>query len=116
MAYDGEAFCVVDSSTNPELNNHGKALFKTYCASCHNRNMKDDMTGPALAGVEDRWKDYPKEDLYEWIRNSQRLVQEEHPKAVKLYNEWNKTIMSPFSKLADKDIEAILFYIKEMSS
>lgn len=104
------------SSSNLALNNQGKALFKTNCASCHNRNMKDDLTGPALAGVEERWNDYPKEDLYEWIRNSQRLVQEGHPKAVQLYNEWNKTIMSPFSKLTDEDIEAILFYIEEMSS
>ena len=23
--------------------NAGKALFKTNCASCHNRNMKDDL-------------------------------------------------------------------------
>lgn len=104
------------SSSNPALNNQGKALFKTNCAACHNRNMKDDMTGPALAGVEDRWRDYPKEDLYEWIRNAQRLVQEGHPKAVKLYNEWNKTIMTPFSKLTDEEIEAILFYIEETSS
>ena len=32
----------------------GEALFKANCASCHNRNMKDDLTGPALGGVEER--------------------------------------------------------------
>lgn len=112
-----EAFCVViGTSADAELNNRGKALFKTNCASCHNRNMKDDMTGPALGGVVDRWKEYPKEDLYEWIRNSQRLVQEGHPKAVDLYNEWNKVTMSSFNGLTDEDIEAILFYIEETSS
>ena len=107
---------VAGLSSNAALNNQGKALFKTNCAACHNRNMKDDLTGPALGGVVDRWKDYPKEDLYEWIRNSQRLVQEGHPKAVDLYNEWNKVIMGSFNGLTDEDIAAILFYIEETSS
>lgn len=113
-ASSGGAFCVVaDASADSELNSRGKALFKTNCAACHNRNMKDDLTGPALGGVVARWKDYPKEDLYEWIRNSQRLVKEGHPRAVDLYREWNKVIMSPFNGLTDEDIEAILFYIEE---
>ena len=54
--------------------NAGKALFKTNCASCHNRNMKDDLTGPALGGVEERWADYDREDLYKWINNSQAMI------------------------------------------
>jgi len=33
----------------------GKKIFKINCASCHNKNMKSDMIGPALAGVRDRW-------------------------------------------------------------
>ena len=33
----------------------GSVLFKNQCASCHNKNMRDDLTGPALAGVEKRW-------------------------------------------------------------
>ncbi len=110
-------FCgVVDQSSNPALNQVGKTLFKRNCATCHNRNMKDDLTGPALAGVEMRWKDYPKEDLYEWIRNAPRLIEQGHPRAVSLYEEWNKVVMSPFDGLTDEDIEAILFYIEEMSS
>ncbi len=28
----------------------GKNLFKNNCAACHNKSMKDDMTGPALSG------------------------------------------------------------------
>ena len=39
----------------------GNTLFKNNCASCHNKNMKDDLTGPALGGVEERWADYPQE-------------------------------------------------------
>ncbi|NRB49065.1 MAG: cytochrome c [Saprospiraceae bacterium] len=104
------------ASSHPTLNNQGKALFKTNCASCHNKNMKDDLVGPALSGVTERWNDFPKEDLYEWIRNAQRLVEAEHPRALAIWKEWNKAVMTPFPNLTDEDIEAILFYIKETSS
>ena len=45
----------------------GKALFQTNCASCHAVGKK--LTGPALAGVEERgpWSDRKK--LYAWIHN-----------------------------------------------
>ncbi|MBI5914780.1 MAG: cytochrome c, partial [Bacteroidetes bacterium] len=33
----------------------GKVLFKNNCASCHNKNMKDKLTGPALGGLQERW-------------------------------------------------------------
>ena len=56
----------------------GKVLFKNNCASCHNKNMKDDLTGPALGGFQERWADYPKEDLYSWIRNSQAMISSGH--------------------------------------
>ncbi len=65
----------------------GKTLFRNYCASCHNKNMKDDLTGPALGGVEERWADYPPEDLYRWIRNSQAMINEGHPRAVEMREE-----------------------------
>ncbi|MBX2872840.1 MAG: c-type cytochrome [Saprospiraceae bacterium] len=91
--------------------NAGKALFKTNCASCHNRNMKDDLTGPALGGVEERWADYDQADLYSWIRNSQALIQAGHPRAVEVYNDWNKVAMTAFPNLTDDDVSNILAYI-----
>lgn len=109
-----QSFCgVVDRSSNAPLNSQGKALFKTYCAACHNKNMKDDLTGPALGGVVKRWADYPMEDLYKWIRNSQELVEAEHPRAVAIWKEWNKVNMTAYRNLTDEEIEAILFYIEE---
>ena len=41
----------------------GAAIFQQNCASCHAVNKK--LTGPALAGVEDRWSDKAK--LHAWI-------------------------------------------------
>ncbi len=89
----------------------GKTLFKQNCAQCHNKNMIHDLTGPALADVEKRWSAFPKEDLYNWIRSSQSLVEAEHPRAVKIYNEWNQTLMNDFPNLTDEDIEALLVFI-----
>ena len=88
----------------------GKQLFKANCAQCHNRNMKDKLTGPALGGVQERWAG--KEDvLYAWIRNSQAVIASGDPYAVALYNEWNKVLMNPFPNLTDDDIASILLYV-----
>ena len=89
----------------------GKTLFKNQCASCHNKNMKDRLTGPALGGVQERWADYPEEDLYGWIRNSQAMIADGHPKAVELWNEWKPTVMNAFPNLTDDEIASLLFYI-----
>ena len=45
----------------------GKALFQANCASCHAVNKK--LTGPALAGFQDRgpWSD--RKNLYAWVHN-----------------------------------------------
>lgn len=93
----------------------GKKLFKTNCASCHNKNMMDDMTGPALAGTNERWEG--REDLlYEWIRNSQAIIASGDPYAVALFREWTPTQMNAFPNLENEEIEAILVYIEEASS
>ena len=89
----------------------GKTLFRNQCATCHNRDMKSNLTGPALGGVEERWASYPKEDLYSWIRNSQAMISSGHPKAVELWNQWKPTVMSNFLNLTDEEIENLLAYI-----
>jgi len=102
-------FITLSSSIGNQLNaQDGKALFSQNCASCHAVNKK--LTGPALAGVEDRWSD--KKNLYAWIKNSAAFLNTGDPYATKLYNEYNKTAMNSFPGLADKDIDAILAYIK----
>lgn len=89
----------------------GKTLFKNKCASCHNKNMKDKMTGPALGGVQDRWSAFPESDLYSWIRNSQALISTGHARANEIYNEYKKSPMTSFPELKDEDIANILAYI-----
>jgi len=104
-------FITLSSSIGNPINaQDGKALFSQNCASCHAVNKK--LTGPALAGVEDRWSD--KKNLYAWIKNSAAFLKTGDPYANKLYNEYNKTAMNLFPNLTDKDIDAILGYIKSV--
>lgn len=83
----------------------GEALFKSNCAACH--KMDNKAVGPALRGVADK---FDREWLHDWIRNSQAMVAAGDPLAVKLFEENNKMIMTPFPALSDADIDNILAY------
>jgi len=86
----------------------GHALFQANCASCHKVDAK--LVGPALAGVESRWPS--REKLHDWVHNSAKVIQSGDPYAVSLFNENNKVQMTAFPQLSDKDIDAILDYVK----
>ena len=88
----------------------GKTLFQTNCAACHAVHKK--LTGPALTGVEDRWTDKAK--LHAWIKNSAAFLKTGDVYANNLYNEYNKTAMNLFPALTDKEIDAMLGYIKSV--
>lgn len=88
---------------------NGQALFSANCASCHAVNK--DLTGPALAGVEDRWGGDRKK-LHAWIHNNQAFLKTGDKYANDLYVKWNRTQMNIFENLQDKEIDAILDYIK----
>lgn len=85
----------------------GKALFNQKCASCH--AIDKNLVGPALKGVEDRWDD--KAMLYDWVRNSAAVIKKGYPRAVAVYNEYNKVQMTAFPELKNEDIDAILAYV-----
>jgi mono/diheme cytochrome c family protein len=88
----------------------GKVLFQTNCASCHQPHKK--LTGPALAGVEERWPN--KKNLYAWIRNSAAFLKTGDVYANNLYIEYNKVAMNQFPTLTDGEIDAMLAYIKSV--
>ena len=91
----------------------GKDLFRNNCASCHNKDMKKKLTGPALGGAQERWADYPLEDLYAWIRNAPAMIDAGHPKALEVWAEYKPVQMTSFSGLSDEDIANLLAYIDE---
>lgn len=87
----------------------GKELFKSYCAACHAKDMRSAATGPALGGSQQRWGDDAA--LYAWIRNSQALIADGHPRAVELWNQYKPTVMTAFPNLTDDEIGSMLAYI-----
>jgi mono/diheme cytochrome c family protein len=107
------AFTAAISLTAAPNVEEGKNLFIANCAACHNKNMKDALTGPALGGMEDRWSAYPRKDLYAWIRNSQALISTGHPYANELWGKWKPVLMNNFPGLTDDQIEGIVLYVNQ---
>jgi mono/diheme cytochrome c family protein len=88
----------------------GKKLFLENCASCHNMNMVDDMTGPALYGVAKKWSN--KEDLIHFIQNPQELINNNQARAVKIAALWPSE-MTAFPQLDSLAIEEILAFVEK---
>ncbi len=86
----------------------GKALFNSNCAACHKLDAKS--TGPALRGVSGKY-DMPW--LYKWINNSSALIKSGDAKAVKVFEENNKSIMTAFPQLSTADVDNIIAYTSE---
>jgi mono/diheme cytochrome c family protein len=86
----------------------GRQLFNSNCAACHQLDRRG--VGPALRGMSER---YEKEWLYSWIKNSQAMVQAGDPIAVRLFNEWNQSVMQAFPHLSDTDIDNIVAYTNQ---
>src|SRR6187431_3171941 len=78
----------------------GKELFNANCAACHKLDAKS--TGPALRGVAAK---HDKAWLYKWVHNSSDMIKSGDPVAVKLFEENNKSVMTPFPQLSEGDID-----------
>lgn len=87
----------------------GEKIFKANCASCHYPDKKG--TGPALKGALTRWNG-DKEAIYSWVKNSQAVIKSGNPYAVKLYEEYNKSVMTAFPQLSNADIDNVLAYVE----
>jgi mono/diheme cytochrome c family protein len=85
----------------------GKQLFNQNCAACHSLTRK--MTGPALAGVYDKYEG-DMEWISKWIKNNQALIKAGDDRALAIYNEYNQTPMNAFPTLSDQDINDIIAY------
>ncbi len=87
---------------------NGQALFSANCTSCHAVNKR--LTGPALSGVEGRgpWTD--RKQVHAWVHNPAGYMKADAYTAG-LYKEY-QVMMTAFPGLSDKDIDAILDYVK----
>lgn len=89
----------------------GAAIFKQKCTSCH--AIGRAVVGPALKGMSER---HDEAWLIKWIRNSQALIAAGDPAAVKVFEEYNKVVMTPFPELTDTDIINIIAYVQAEES
>ena len=86
----------------------GKELFNANCAACHKLDAK--ATGPALRGIANK---YDMAWIYKWVNNSSELIKSGDAKAVKVFEENNKSVMTAFPQLSNQDIDNIIAYTSE---
>jgi len=101
---------------NIELKNidglqNGEDLFLELCTSCHNTNLRDDMTGPALGNVH-LFRDM--DWLRAFTRNSMEVIDAGDTLANCLFQQWG-SVMTAFPMLSDEDINNIFEYIANES-
>lgn len=104
----GSATATVASAASKGDASAGAAIFKQKCTACH--AIDRTVVGPALKGIGERQDEAW---LIKWIKNSQALVASGDPDAVKIFNEYNKVVMTPFPELTDGDVVNILAYVKQ---
>ncbi len=91
----------------------GEQLFLDNCATCHDKNMKEDLTGPVLHGSIKRFNNDTLAYL-SFVKNSGQYLAKGHDERIRrLFNEWAKSICGPPRPHFDKeDIKAIIAYIE----
>ncbi len=89
----------------------GKALFMSKCASCHNPNMKNPATGPALGGLEERHKWADHNELLKWINNpAVYMAGDSYTQGLKAtYN----SMMTGVADITIKDVDDIVAFIND---
>ena len=94
-----------------ELAVRGKSLFKANCASCHNMNMKSDMTGPALSGAYGRW-DNDVSEMTEFIRNPNAYLETKADKRLKDLSKKVDGNMQAFPDITEDEVRAIVEFVE----
>jgi mono/diheme cytochrome c family protein len=97
-----------DIPTDASVITAGESLFNANCKTCH--RVKTKLIGPALAGFDTRvpsvkW-------TLDWVRNPAKVIASGDEYAVKIYAEYNKSQMTPFTSFKDEQILSILAYVK----
>lgn len=87
-----------------------KEIFTSRCASCHNVNKT--LTGPALAGVDQRrtidW-------IIQFVHSSQHVIRSGDSYANTLFEKYNRIVMPDHTDLSAEDIKGVVEYIKSQS-
>lgn len=91
----------------------GKNIFMANCATCHAINKT--LTGPALAGVEERGPWTERKKLTKWIKNPAAFIPT--TKYTRdLTAEFNGQVMPSFPQLNKEEVHEIFDYIEEAAA
>lgn len=85
----------------------GKELFQRNCSVCHLLGQ-GKLVGPDLMGVTKRRE---RQWLEKFIRNSQEVIKSGDTIAVRLYEEYNRSIMPPFTQFSSEELNSIIEYL-----
>lgn len=88
----------------------GNDLFRSRCTACHTIGGGDSL-GPDLLGVVER-RDH--DWLTRWLRFPDRMLQENDPLAIELYQKF-KGLPMPNLKLDDVDVKALMEFLHSQS-
>lgn len=88
----------------------GGTIFKSRCASCHAIDKR--VVGPALKDVYNR---HDEKWIINFVHSSQTVIKSGNEVAVKLFEEYNQTVMPDHKDLTEAQIKSILAYIKDQS-
>jgi len=100
------------SKEERESRSRGEVLFQSNCTTCHSISRK--QIGPALRELCNKYpEEADKQWLYNWIRNSPKMIfVDKDPRAIALWETYNKVAMNPFLSFTDQDLQDILEYIQ----
>jgi len=90
--------------------NAGKMIFTSRCTSCH--AIDRQVIGPALKNID---KIRSESWIIAFVHSSQTVVQSGDTAAVKLFKDFNQTIMPDHPDISDDKIRDIIAYIKDES-
>jgi Cytochrome c len=92
---------------DPRVHFVGKDLFNTHCSSCHDLHRAKQHN--FFPGVATRM---PGGDwIYDWIHDSQKLIQSGDAYAHKIWEENGKVTMPAFPQLSRPEIDSIMRWI-----
>lgn len=119
VAESAESFCGVsdvfysefleNDSINLQI---GKNIFKTNCASCHHRNMIDDLTGPPLLGSISRFHNDTVRYMH-YVQNAENFLDTTNDNRMISLHETYSFMKKPLYQSLDyNEIRSVIEYIE----
>lgn len=104
-------FCGVTSHSENKKFMDGKMLFINNCAQCHNKNMKDKLTGPALQNRRAYWVD--ENELFLFLTQKKTSKNRKYTTAYKLLKkEYSPATCILFPAFTKEEVSQIAIYLE----